>query len=583
MPSTYLTTNYKDREQVKALGARWDPDQKKWFVPSGRDLAPFAIWLPSGVLTAIVEAGPVSVTAVDAAAATEVALSDRGIPLSQLLAGVAQAVTQAYRTGIWTTVEVLKVDGRRGHVYMEIAERSADGDSIAQARAVIWADTANRIVPAFEQATGVVLGGGIKLLVRAKPTMHALYGMSLVIDAIDPDYTLGDLEAKKREIRARLQREGLTERNRSLPAPWDYNAVLVVAPQGAAGLGDFQAEAERLQRFGICGFTYAFSRFQGEGAAAEVLAALSKAMDEWRASGRTLPDAVVIIRGGGAVNDLAWLNNYDLARFICELEVPVLTGIGHERDSTVLDEIANIPFDTPSKVISGIEQVIVRRVNEVKAGLADILRVATHAVQSTRRAVEQAEASVRHQAHRQVSTARGATIEMMSSVRVGALQSVRDASEVSRDLLLTVRHQAAEQVTAARQAAPAMLAEIRSEARQTLRVARTESGGHLAAVLERATLDATRARQAAERDLGHVQGSARRVVVDARTRTEALMREIAGQGPEKSLGRGFAIVRSGDTTITSARQAAAGAAIEIQFRDGRVAARIEDLQRRDGP
>lgn len=582
MPSTYLTTSYKDREQVKALGARWDPDQKKWFVPSGRDLAPFANWLPTGVPAAIVEAGPTSVTAVDAAATTEVALSDRGIPLSQLLAGVAQAVTQAYRTGIWTTVEVLKVDGRRGHVYMELAERSADGDSIAQARAVIWADTANRIVPAFEQATGVVLGGGIKLLVRAKPTMHALYGMSLVIDAIDPDYTLGDLEAKKREIRARLQREGLTERNRSLPAPWDYNAVLVVAPQGAAGLGDFQAEAERLQRFGICGFTYAFSRFQGEGAAAEVLAALSKAMDEWRASGRTLPDAVVIIRGGGAVNDLAWLNNYDLARFICELEVPVLTGIGHERDTTVLDEIANIPFDTPSKVISGIEQVIVRRVNEVKAGFADIVRAATHAVQSTRRAVEQAEASVRHQAHRQLSTARGSTIEMMSSVRVGALQSVRDASEVSRDLLLTVRHQAAEQVTAARQAAPAMLAEIRSEARQTLRVARTESGGHLVAVLERATLDATRARQAAERDLGHVQGSARRVVVDARTRAEALMREIAGQGPEKSLGRGFAIVRSGDTTITSAQQTAAGAPIEIQFRDGRVAARTEDLQRRDG-
>lgn len=587
MSSTYLTTSYKDREQVKALGARWDADQKKWFVPSGRDIAPFAIWLPTGLPTglpaAIAEVGPTSVTAVDAAATTEVALSDRGIPLSQLLAGVAQAVAQAHRTGIWTTVEVLKVDGRRGHVYLELAERDADGDSIAQARAVIWADSANRIVPAFEQATGVVLGGGIKLLVRAKPTMHALYGMSLVIDAIDPDYTLGDLEAKKREIRARLQREGLAELNRSLPAPWDYNALLVVAPQGAAGLGDFQAEAERLQRFDICGFTYAFSRFQGEGAAAEVLTALSSAMDAWRASGRTLPDAVVIIRGGGAVNDLAWLNDYALARFICELEVPVLTGIGHERDNTVLDEVANIQFDTPSKVIGGIEQVIVKRVNEAKAAFAGTVRVATHALQSTRRAVEQADASVRHHAHRQVSTARGSTIEMMSSVRLGTLQSVRDASEVSRDLLLTVRHLAAEQVSAARQAAPAMLAEIRSEARQTLRVARTESGAHLAAVLERATLDATRSRQAAQRELGDMQASARRVVLDARTRTEALMREIAGQGPEKSLGRGFAIVRLGDTTVTSARQAAAGAAIEIQFRDGRVAARTEDLQGRDGP
>ena len=576
MASTYLTTSFKDRERVKALGARWDADQKKWFVPAGRDLAPFANWLPTEGRPAVVGAGPDVV-------ATELALTDRGIPLSRLLAGVAQAVAQAYRAGVWTTVEVLKVDARRGHVYLELAERDARGDAVAQARAMIWADSASQIVPAFEQATGAVLGGGIKLLVRARPTMHALYGMSLVIDAIDPDYTLGDLEARKREIRARLQREGLFDGNRKLAAPWDYQAVLVVAPQGAAGLGDFQAEAERLQRLGICDFTYAFSRFQGEGAAGEVLQALHGAMQAWRASGRLLPDAVVIIRGGGAVNDLAWLDDYDLARCICELGVPVLTGIGHERDNTVLDEVAHTRFDTPSKVIGGIEQVIVKRVNEAKAGFGDIIRMATHAVQSTRRAVEQADATVRLQAQRQLASARESTMEKMSSVRIGAMQSVRDASEASHETFLEVRHLAAEQVAAARQSVPAMLAEIRSEARQTLRVARTESRGHLAAVLERANLDAVHARQAAERGLDDVQGNARRLVADARTRALALMREIAGQGPEKSLGRGFAIVRCGDTTLTSVGQAAAGAAIEIQFRDGRVAARTEEPKGSDRP
>ncbi len=576
MASTYLTTSFKDRERVKALGARWDADQKRWFVPAGRDLAPFENWLPTEGRPAVVGARP-------AGAATDLALTDKGIPLSRLLAGVAQVVAQAYRAGVWTTVEVLKVDARRGHVYMELAERDASGDPIAQARAMIWADTASQIVPAFEQATGAVLGGGIKLLVRARPTMHALYGMSLVIDAIDPDYTLGDLEARKREIRARLQREGLFDGNRKLAAPWDYQAVLVVAPQGAAGLGDFQAEAERLQRLGICDFTYTFSRFQGEGAAGEVLQALSRAMQEWRARGRPLPDAVVIIRGGGAVNDLAWLNDYALARCICELEVPVLTGIGHERDNTVLDEVAHTRFDTPSKVISGIEQVIVKRVNEVKAGFGDIIRMATHAAQSTRRAVEQADATVRLQAQRQLAVARESTMEMMSSVRIGAMQSVRDASEASHEAFLGVRHLAAEQVAAARQAVPAMLAEIRSEARQTLRVARTESRGHLAAVLERANLDAGHARQATDRGLADVRGNARRLLAEGRTRAEALMREIAGQGPEKSLGRGFAIVRSGDTTITSVHQAAAGAAIEIQFRDGRVAARTAKPKGGDKP
>lgn len=262
MSDTYLTTTLRDREAVKALGARWDSVRKRWYVPAGRDLTPFASWLPAS------NGNPVAEVSED------LAVRPRGITLSGLLAGVAQAVSQAYRRGVWTLAEVVRADVRRGHVMLELAERATSGDAVAQARALIWADTANEIVPAFEKATGVVLGAGIKLLVRAKPTMHPLYGLSLVIDAIDPDYTLGDLEAKKREIRQRLQREGLFDANRKLPPPWDYTSVLVVAPEGAAGLGDFRAEAERLQRHGVCRFVYAFSRFQGEGAALEIRGAL---------------------------------------------------------------------------------------------------------------------------------------------------------------------------------------------------------------------------------------------------------------------------------------------------------------------
>lgn len=581
MSTTYLTTSYKDREQVKALGARWDPDQKKWYVPDGKDLAVFAQWMPAPSRSTVLDTRPAALPTT-APSGTDVALPNKGIPLSRLLGGVAQAVTQAFRSGVWTTVEVLKVDARRGHVYLELAERDPGGEAVAQARAMIWADTANQIIPAFEQATGVVLGGGIKLLVRARPTMHALYGLSLVIDAIDPDYTLGDLEARKREIRARLQREGLFDRNRQLPSPWDYRAVLVLAPQGAAGLGDFQAEAGRLERFGICAFTYAFSRFQGEGAAAEVRKALNQAMQACRARG-DLPDAVVIIRGGGAVNDLAWLNDFDLARALCELEVPVLTGIGHERDNTVLDEVAHQRFDTPSKVIAGIEQVIVKRAREAKANYTEIVRVAGQALTSTRQAVERADATVRHQAQRHLAAARETAASRMADVRVGALQSIRDASQASRESFLAVRHLAAEQIGAARQQVPASLAEIRTEARQTLRQARTESGARLVGVLERASLDATHAREAAARGIADVQSHASRLVADARTASQALMREIAGQGPEKSLGRGFAIVRCGGSTLTSARQAAPGSALDIQFHDGRLAARTEDPKGIDTP
>jgi exodeoxyribonuclease VII large subunit len=289
----------------------------------------------------------------------------RGIPLSRLLNGVSAAVAQAFAGGVWTLVEVSEATIRNGHVYLDLSERDSSGQLVAKARATIWASTAARLLPEFERATGAVIAAGLKLLVRARPVFKSQYGLSLEIDAIDAGYTLGDLEARKKEIRTRLQQEGVFEHNRRLPPPWDYRLVLVVAPQDAAGLGDFRKEAERLSSFGVCRFVYAHSRFQGEGAAREIVAAARSALAELTSGSQaqaittltgsaaaavpTGPDAVVIIRGGGAVNDLAWLDDYELARFICDQAIPVLTGIGHARDSTLADEVAHLRFDTPAR------------------------------------------------------------------------------------------------------------------------------------------------------------------------------------------------------------------------------------------
>ena len=547
MPETYLQTAYKDRERVKGLGARWDPAKRQWYVPEGRDLAPFATWLPAEAQTAL--------STTQSTASTELALPTKGISLSELLAGVAQAVAKAYRGGEWVRVEVVKADVRRGHVYLELTERSPSGDALAQARAMIWADTANQIVPAFERATGAVLGAGIKLLLRAKPTLSPQYGLSLVIDAIDPDYTLGDLEAKKREIRARLQREGLIELNRSLPAPWDYNAVLVVAPQGAAGLGDFQAEADRLQRWGLCRFAVVHSRFQGEGSAAEVRQALLQGLANWPGLGleQDLPDAVVVIRGGGAVNDLAWLNDYELARCICELPVPVLTGIGHERDRTVLDEVAHASYDTPSKVIAGIEQLIVKRARDARAHRDIVIQVAEQALHRTRRAVEQSHVEI----------------------RASALLALRDGRERAAQQFQSIRHDSLLKLEQARHAVPSTMAEIAALARQTLHEARQGAAQHHANIIERGAQLAALARERTRQALDQVAEAARRQVLDARTRAEATLREIAGQGPEKTLGRGFAVVRSEDgVPLTDAAAACSAGDLQIEFRDGRLPARV---------
>ncbi len=554
MPETYLQTAYKDRERVKGLGARWDPERRQWYVPAGRDLTPFVQWLPAEDRTGL--------PATTQPAATAVTVAAKGVGLAELMAGIAQAVAQAYRNGEWVRVEVVKADAKRGHVYLELAERSPGGDLLAQARAMIWAETANQIVPAFERATGVVLGAGIKLLVRARPNVSPQYGLSLVVDAIDPEYTLGDLEARKREIRTRLQREGLFDLNRGLPAPWDFNAVLVIAPQGAAGLGDFEAEAGRLQRWGLCRFVVAHSRFQGEGAAAEVRKALVEGLENWKASaGQALPDAVVIIRGGGAVNDLAWLNDYDLARAVCEAPVPVLTGIGHERDSTVLDEVAHISFDTPSKVIAGIEQLIVRRATEARASHEFILQSAARAVQGARSSVEQVHAEI----------------------RAGALLALRDGRELAARQFQFISHQSLLRLQQARHDLPTVLAEIATRARQGIVDARQGADRHLTDIVERGHRDTALERDRTRAALDQVAEGARRQVVEARIRTEATMREIAGQGPEKTLGRGFAVVRAEDgATLTGVDAARAAGLVQIEFRDGRLPARVRTEEGSEG-
>lgn len=569
---TFISVGFKEKDQAKALGARWDADQRSWYVPAGVDLALFSKWLgdvgpapvpaempkpvPSGRFSMIAKGE--GAQTLPAGPSTDLALpaQPKGISLAALMAGVAKAVADAYNAGVWTRVEVVKADARSGHVYLELAERNAAGQVTAQARAVIWASVANSIIPAFEKATGVILGGGIKLLVRAKPTMHPVYGLSLVIDSIDPEYTLGDLEARKREIRAKLKADGVFDANKELEAPWDFNNVLVVAPEAAAGLGDFKAESDRLEAFGICKFHYVHARFQGEGAAAEICQALLdglQAFAEKTEAGQTPLDAIVIIRGGGAVNDLAWLNDYDLARLICDMPVPVFTGIGHERDSVILDEVAHTKFDTPSKVILGIETVIRQRAKEASDNASVVFYHVEKSIEEAKTSSKSLRDGVVSDAKAHLARAHQGADKAVADVKLQAVKLVRDAAAASQKAHAEVIASAGKHLEIARQQVPVLRD----------------------AVLERSANLVATAKEASARALADVRSNASRIVSLASTNSESLMREIAGQGPEKTLRRGFALARTPDgVAVTSAAHAAGVGALEIQFHDGVIPAEI---------
>lgn len=574
--STYLTVAFKDKDAAKALGARWDGVQRQWYVPEGRELSPFAQWLPAGMnaVSASTSTTLASAQLQDDATTrgSNLALAGKkGVSLSSLLAGVSQAVAQAYRAGVWTLVEVVELRANGGHIFMGVSERDASGAVLAKTSAVIWQSTANTILPEFERATGAQLAPGIKLLVRARPVFKPLHGFSIEIDAIDPEYTLGDLEAKKREIRERLQMEGVFTANKQLPSPWDFNAVLVVAPEGGAGLGDFQAEANRLEQFRVCRFTYVYSRFQGEGAAKEICDALQAALDAWLYAESAPPDAVVIIRGGGAVNDMAWLNDYDLARFICDLNIPVLTGIGHERDNTVLDEVANTRFDTPSKVAAGIEHVISRRTTEAKAHFEGIHNRARQQVQSVKADTVAMESAIRSEGLRHLSQGRLESSKLMNGIHLDAMQVVRSAAETSRETLQDVKTAAVNQLADAKREVPLAWGQITLGTGHAVQTARALANGLVGGVLDLTRRAVADAKSLTATAMDTVGTSSRQNLRESKDRSEALIREIAGQGPDKTLKRGFALVRSPDgKPVTRASQTSTGAALEIEFSDGKV-------------
>ena len=267
------------------------------------------------------------------------------IPLAELCRRIGFAVNSAPGlSDVWVTAETSDVRTSGGHCYMELIEKdSAGGIPLAKCRAVIWASVFTRLGAAFHAATGSRLRSDMKIMAKVSASYHTVYGLSLVITDIDPAYTVGDLARRRMEIIARLQDDGVYDLNRELewnPVP---SRVAVISAAGAAGYGDFVKHLHlnpyRL-RFDTTLFT---ATLQGERTSASVIAALEAIMERVDDF-----DCVVIIRGGGAVSDLASFDDYELAFNVAQFPLPVIVGIGHERDTTVLDYVANTRVKTPT-------------------------------------------------------------------------------------------------------------------------------------------------------------------------------------------------------------------------------------------
>ena len=227
---------------------------------------------------------------------------------------------------------------------MELVEKDDDSRVlIAKARGNIWRNTYPLLAATFEHETGQKLQPGLKILVEAKVTFHELYGYALNIIDIDPTYTLGDMARKRKEILAQLEADGVLTLNKELALPRPLSRIAVISSSTAAGYGDFCDQLEKSPyRFTTRLFP---AIMQGEHVEESVIEALDSIAEEQEAW-----DAVVIIRGGGAVSDLNGFDTYLLAANVAQFPLPVLTGIGHERDDTIIDVVAHTRLKTPTAV-----------------------------------------------------------------------------------------------------------------------------------------------------------------------------------------------------------------------------------------
>ena len=308
-------------------------------------------------------------------------MSDVQLTLSEYLSAVKEVIQLAFDDAVWVKAEIRNLNIKGGHYYLELAEKEQESDKvIASCKATIWKFTANKVVGKFERESGIELSRDLNVLVKVRAKFDPQYGFSVNIEEIDSSFTLGDLARRYQQILEKLTSEGLIHKNRNLPAPFDIQHVLVIAPENAAGLGDFKKDADALQHAGVCEFVYHAATFQGNTAAQSIRDALALGLRQWANDFQTAPDLIVIIRGGGAVNDLAYLNDYDLAALLSKRSVPIWVGIGHEKDRTILDEIAHRSFDTPSKVIGGIRNHIVERTQDVLEALQSIQLRSQHQI-----------------------------------------------------------------------------------------------------------------------------------------------------------------------------------------------------------
>lgn len=473
------------------------------------------------------------------------------IKLSELNGLVRQLIAGAFPEKLWIVGEISEMKtNRSGHCYLALIEKDSTTDTvIAQARATIWSYTHRMLRPYFETTTGQELVEGLKVLVQVSVEFHELYGYSLNIQDIDPTYTLGDLARRKAEIVSRLTNEGVFDMNKGLDFPEVVQRIAVISSETAAGYLDFTNHLQSNQG----GYKFYCKLFpavmQGPQTEASVIQALEQIYHY-----EDFFDAVVIIRGGGSQFDLSCFDNYNMAYYVTQFPLPVITGIGHEKDNSVVDLVAHTRLKTPTAVaefLIGTAAKFDLRLIEAQSRL----------IENVQRQFDQANKQVDRMARLSSPLIRNRILQNSRSLD----QLLWQTGHFIKIALVSHKNELDNRVVEIRRNIPVCLSRETKKLEKTGRLALTGLKLMIPAVKEEL-----------DRNIAFLTNSLRRMTVNEHHRLEMASQKVFLSDPERILARGYSYTTCKGRIIKDIASIQKGDMIKTTLQNGTILSEVLD-------
>lgn len=315
------------------------------------------------------------------------------ISLSQLTDRIQEVLKFSFDTPVWIRAEISELrENYNGHCYLELVEKDSNSDAIlAKTKANIWSTTYRMLKPYFENSTGESLRAGLNILVTVTVEFHGVYGFSLNIRDIDPVFTIGELAARRLKIIRQLEADGIADMNKLVEMPLLPQRLAIISSATAAGYDDFMNQLHNDEnQFAF--YTKLFPAvMQGDQAESSIIRSLEKIYEH-----SELFDVVVIIRGGGATTDLACFDSYELALNCAQFPLPVISGIGHQRDVSILDMVAHSSVKTPTAAAEFLISKMKDAENVWKNIFSDISYLVQNKTENEFRKLDQTQMRITH-------------------------------------------------------------------------------------------------------------------------------------------------------------------------------------------